>query len=143
MNNNILLKLYVFILYFIIIQIKSLEYNEFNFTIQSNIFLDYLWEIWKHQNKIYLGNNIEKGIYDSEKNEFIKKINNLSKCHMGPVCPLLMFDETDITNIHILFHLNINFIIVIQMMNNIMNELIYFENRIPFSLSQYNLNEFI
>ena len=55
-----------------------------------------------------------------------EKINNLSKCHMGPVCPLLMFDETVRTNIHILFHLNIIFIIVIQMMNNIMNELIYF-----------------
>ena len=131
------------ILYFIIIQINSLEYYKFNFTIQSDTYLGFFMRNMKTSNQIYIGNNVEEGIYDLEKNEFIRKINNISYCHMGSVCPLLMFDETNITNITYVISFKNNYYYSYSMSTNLMNESNYLENIIPVSLYQYNQNEFI
>ena len=131
------------ILYFIIIQINSLEYYKFNFTIQSDTYLGFFMRNMKTSNQIYIGNNVEEGIYDLEKNEFIRKINNISYCHMGSVCPLLMFDETNITNITYVISFKNNYYYSYSMNTNLMKESNDLENIIPVSLYQYNQNEFI
>ncbi len=87
---------FLIVFFFPYFSLSTIDYEKFN--IQKHSFTGFSIRNTRTSNLLYIRKEEEERIYDLEKKTFIRIINdNFPKCHIVSICPLLMFDITNIT----------------------------------------------